>query len=126
MAQPDPSSTLGVVYNAPMALNQSLSCTQGLEPKCAKHRNRYRIQSSRRFTVGPMPVAEFMRQFIGPAATSDRKSVLSARGAFHLVPADADTPEAIYMPLVRSIDLAYASFSNHAFIDRCSEQEDEA
>ncbi|RDX42644.1 hypothetical protein OH76DRAFT_1488525 [Lentinus brumalis] len=47
------------VYHLPMALNESLTRTRGLEPEPAKTRNKQMVEDAKRNTVGPMPPVKF-------------------------------------------------------------------
>lgn len=96
------SSKTCAAYDVPMALNDALSETRGMEPERAKHRNRRRVQEYKRRTVGPMPVQSFFRQFMRfPDSDGSRPTMRSWKGAFRAVPPNASTPAEIYEPLVR-------------------------
>ncbi|KAI0671012.1 hypothetical protein C8Q78DRAFT_1078957 [Trametes maxima] len=87
------------VYNAPMALDFSLSRTCGLDPHLALARNRDYIHDAKEYTLGPMPPASFIDTFL-PATSTNRKSMLSSKNAFQSIPQRADETVQIYEPLV--------------------------
>ena len=91
------------VYNAPMALDATLSHTRGMEPEATKVRNRRRIQEVMQATVGPIPVQTFMDGFfpLGESCNQDRAPSFD-KHAFKLVPSHAATEEALCGPLVSS------------------------
>ena len=89
------------VYNVPMALDQTLTHTYGLEPEGAKSRNKRNIGEARSYVVGPMPVFDFIGDFVtlqGVATRSD--AFLESEGAFCSVPESAPSVAGISEPLV--------------------------
>ena len=89
------------LYDVPMALEQSLARTRGLEPELARSRNRKAVEDAKKHTLGPMPVRDFMRDFLKVPHTCNTGDLLSSRHAFSRVPARASTPEDLSDPLVR-------------------------
>lgn len=85
------------VYDTPMALNLELGHIKGMEPKGARSRYMQNVADSRDWTVGPMPVEDFINSFLGPR---DRGPMLSSRNAFASVPLHPRTPAEMYEPLV--------------------------
>ncbi|RDX42653.1 hypothetical protein OH76DRAFT_92715 [Lentinus brumalis] len=81
------------VYHLPMALDESLTRTRGLEPELAKSRNKQMVEDAKRNTVGPMPVHEFMRDFLYVPHPCNAVDLLSSRQAFNRVPSRAATSE---------------------------------
>ncbi|KAI0359797.1 hypothetical protein OH77DRAFT_1517405 [Trametes cingulata] len=103
MSYSDQSTHSSPVYNVPMALTQDHTRTRGLEPSDATNRRKRNIRDSREYTVGPMPVAEFLDEFL-PALSVDRqKELLSSRAAFKDVPAGGSTPSAIIVPMLAAL-----------------------
>ena len=91
------------VYNAPMALDATLSHTRGMEPEAAKVRHRRRIQDLMQAIVGPIPVQNFLDGFFPRHESWDKCPAPSpCKHAFKLVPSHAATEEALCGPLVSS------------------------
>lgn len=89
-------------YAVPMALDHTLSHTDGLRPDLAMTRNRKLALDAREHTVGPMPPAAFLDAFLPLDRADDRRGKrMTATNAFRAVPRTADSPAAIYTPLVR-------------------------
>ena len=101
MSRPLPPSASRCVYDVPMALNQSLTHTRGLEPECAKSNNKRVVREARKYTSGPMPVRDFINNFLDSPDSGTLKSMRSSRGAFRSIPSCAATSAEIYDPLVR-------------------------
>ena len=76
-----------------MALGPSCTPTPELEPGNA-------VEEARRYTIGPMPVHDFLSEFLACGDSRDPKAMMSSRRAFESVPARAETSMAIYQPLV--------------------------
>ncbi|KAI0775526.1 hypothetical protein BD413DRAFT_688733 [Trametes elegans] len=91
------------VYNVPMALNPSLTHTDGLDPAFAAARNKRHAFESEKYIVGPMPALEFTETFL-PIPKHDRRGQLSSRDAFKAVPNNASDPADIYKPLTRALN----------------------
>lgn len=89
-------------YGIPMALDLTLSHTDGLHPDLAMSRNRRHAYDARTHTVGPMPPAAFINTFF-PQEDDKRGKLMTFNNAFKAVPRTADTPAAIYKPLVRPL-----------------------
>ncbi len=104
VTMPLPASSLprGCVYDIPMALDSTLSRVKGLEPGGAPSRNRRHVEDSRQWTVGPMPVEEFLEYFL-PLDEVPSMGRLASYRAFNSIPPRADTPDDLYEPLVRKI-----------------------
>lgn len=92
------ASELKCVYNVPMASNMS-SVTLGLDPEFALARNLQHLASFKHYSVGPMPVQQFMDTFL-PDTSTDRTGYLHHGDAFTSVPAVAEWSANIYNPLV--------------------------
>ena len=95
-------------YNVPMALDQSLIHTRGLEPERAKLRNTKMIEEAKNCTLGPIPVRHFVEEFLY-APSHDRKGMSSPRNAFRSVPSRAINEKDICEPLVRFRLCVYGS-----------------
>ncbi len=91
------------VYNVPMALDITLSHTEGLSPDSATSQNMQRVQQARQYTLGPIPATTFMDRFFPLAEGYDRTGLLSFRNAFSAVPQCAESASQIYEPLVRLV-----------------------
>ena len=109
LSSPSPQPSLlvnmpsaGPLYNVPMALDDSLSGTHGLEPRLAMARLRRHVSNANKHTIGPMPVELFMKEFL-PPHPGDASGRLSSRNAFTRVPQCADVPARICKPLVRCL-----------------------
>lgn len=89
------------VYNAPVALDETLSHTGGLDLSEGYSRSRRYVQDARGCTVGPMPVRAFLDAFLPPIPAGREKEVLSGMGAFKRVPPSGAKPADIFTPLVR-------------------------
>ncbi|KAI0823291.1 hypothetical protein BC628DRAFT_1325485 [Trametes gibbosa] len=90
-------------YNVPMALDLTLSHTDGLVPALAMSRNRRHVHNARGHTIGPMPPAMFVDTFL-PSENDKRETMMTFRNAFKAVPRTADTPSAIYKPLAAALN----------------------
>ena len=91
------------VYNVPMALNDSLEHTRGLEPHHAKSRNLHYVDSSKSFILGPMPTGLFLKKFLPLDGAMNTKPLATVEKAFDAVPQRAATVAEILEPLVRLI-----------------------
>ncbi|KAI0366935.1 hypothetical protein BV20DRAFT_1025472 [Pilatotrama ljubarskyi] len=91
------------VYNVPMALNEDLTRTDGLEPKLARARNAQHVLNSREFTYGPMPIIGFLNVFL-PYPPDDAKGRLSSTRAFSAVLQSARTTAEISEPLLHALN----------------------
>ena len=89
------------IYDVPMALDHTLVNITDLNPKGADARNNRIVGDSRNWTVGPMPVHEFMKYFVGSHRPISTEGMLSHTDAFKSVPQRAVTAAEIYQPLVR-------------------------
>ncbi|KAI0819185.1 hypothetical protein BC628DRAFT_1283133, partial [Trametes gibbosa] len=93
------------VYDAPIATNPDLSCSDGLDPALARARHRRLLYEFRTCLVGPLPVNVFMENVVGtPYSGIDRRTRLTATNAFRSVPPTADTAEQIYEPLLCALN----------------------
>ncbi|KAH9849496.1 hypothetical protein C2E23DRAFT_888207 [Lenzites betulinus] len=90
-------------YGVPMALDHTLSHTDGLRPNLAMARNRKLAYDAREHTVGPMPPAAFIATFL-PLANDRRGKLMTFNNAFKAVPRTADTSAAIYKPLAAALN----------------------
>ncbi|KAI0350362.1 hypothetical protein OH77DRAFT_1463888 [Trametes cingulata] len=99
-----PSSGMHV-YDAPLALDPTLSRTNGLDPDVAGARNLQHFSNLRKSIVGPMPVDQFLQRTVGISTSArDVKAQLSARNAFRDIPPTATQPEQIYEPLIIALN----------------------
>ncbi|KAI0352679.1 hypothetical protein OH77DRAFT_1460074 [Trametes cingulata] len=96
------SQSPSCVYNAPMALGEDLSHTTGLAPGYAGVRNRRHVLSSKDWTIGPMPVVQFMDAFIAPV--EDHTKRLPDLAAFKSVPTAAANATHIATPLLAALN----------------------
>ncbi|RPD62295.1 hypothetical protein L227DRAFT_609533 [Lentinus tigrinus ALCF2SS1-6] len=87
-----------------MALDVSFTRTRGLEPELAKIRNKQLFEDAKMNTVGPMPVRDFMHDFLYVPHPCDTFDLLSSRGAFSRVPARTDTSEALCGDLLLALN----------------------
>lgn len=104
------SSSLGCIYNCPLALNDHHSGVRGLEPRDAYARIKRNVQASLDCIVGTMPVHHFIDNFLPDIPPDRTKEILSSRGAFSAVPSSSATPSAIYEPLVSSFPLYISGY----------------
>lgn len=89
------------VYDAPMALDQTVSRTHGLEPpRRAKSRNKHHVQDSRKYTIGPIPAINFINELLPERSFTDRDAMLSSENAFRTAPESARSVSEISEPLV--------------------------
>ena len=95
--------------NAPMALDRSFSRTRGLEPELAKLRNRRMVETARTHTVGPMPVRDFMHDFLYVPHPCEMTDLLASRQAFCRVPSRATASDALCRRLVSTWTLLWRS-----------------
>ncbi|KAI0350370.1 hypothetical protein OH77DRAFT_1431108 [Trametes cingulata] len=99
-----PSPDAGPVYDVPMAYNEHCTRTRGLELDNVTERRKRDINNSREWTVGPMPVEQFLDDFLPSVPPEKRRDVLSSRAAFKDVPSSGDTPAAIFKPLIAALN----------------------
>ncbi|KAI1793362.1 hypothetical protein LXA43DRAFT_885991 [Ganoderma leucocontextum] len=93
------------VYNVPMALDYALEHTRGLEPQHAKSRNLHMVERSRSFIIGPMPVQDFLSQFLPLDRLIDMDPLLAwHKNAFRDVPERAATVAEIQEPLLKALN----------------------
>ena len=90
------------VYNIPMALDPTLSHTEGLQWQFARNRCKCNVSQCKDYIIGPMPPSEFMDYFFGPQSDSDTTRYMSSENAFNSVPVCSDSVEEICKPLVSS------------------------
>ncbi|KAI0712051.1 hypothetical protein C8Q76DRAFT_796939 [Earliella scabrosa] len=79
-----------------------------LDPRGAAARNKRNVQDSRQWTVGPMPVQEFLQYFLRLDDHSSHER-MSSRDAFKSVPPRADTAAGIHEPLIVALTETKAS-----------------
>ena len=91
------------VYHMPIAVDRDSGTIKGVDPKGALFRNPRNVQDSRQWTVGPMPVQDFLDNFLPLHDDESVKGMLSSRNAFKSVPPLGSTPADICEPLVRRI-----------------------
>ena len=89
-------------YNVPMALEESLTRTKGIGLELVRARNRKAVEDSKTYTLGPMPVRDFMGDFLKVPHPCDEVDLLSNRHAFSQVPTGARTVEDMCTYLVSS------------------------
>ncbi|RDX42642.1 hypothetical protein OH76DRAFT_1488523 [Lentinus brumalis] len=87
----------------PSALDEHLQHVKGLDPRAAEERNIRNVEESREWTVGPMPVPDFMRTFLGVGAPP-RTLMPSSKNAFKSVPSKAASAAEIYSPLIAALN----------------------
>ncbi|RPD77918.1 hypothetical protein L226DRAFT_336365 [Lentinus tigrinus ALCF2SS1-7] len=87
-----------------MALDASFTRTRGLEPELAKIRNKQMFEDAKMNTVGPMPVRDFMHDFLYVPHLCDTFDLLSSRGAFSRVPAHTDMSEELCGDLLLALN----------------------
>ena len=92
------------IYDAPLALDSSLSRTHGLDPEFGMARNVKHVIESMEYILGPMPVQAFFEQYVpdDSSCTGERTRRLASRNAFKSVPSRGATAAEIYTPLVSS------------------------
>ena len=83
-----------------MALDYTLEHTRGLDSHHAKSRNLHMIDSSKTYTVGAMPVQEFLNDFLPLDHPVDHGPLLSHKRAFTTLPECAETVHEVHDPLV--------------------------
>ena len=93
------------VYNIPMALDDTLSHTEGLDRQFSRHRCQSHLDDSVNFIVGPMPPSDFLNVFLPSHESHDKSQRMKSENAFQSVPACADSSSAICEPLVSSCPL---------------------
>ncbi|KAI0655470.1 hypothetical protein C8Q70DRAFT_1020230 [Cubamyces menziesii] len=99
-----PQSTIqGAAYDVPMALDDTLFRTDGLEPRLAMSRLRRHVSLAKTHTLGPMPVDQFLEEFL-PPSSEDPEDRLPSVNAFKDVPQSADSPVRIYKPLTKALN----------------------
>ncbi|KAI0694171.1 hypothetical protein C8T65DRAFT_57867 [Cerioporus squamosus] len=91
------------VYNAPMPQDM-LGNTIGLDTNGALARNLKHLAESRLFTLGPMPVQDFLDEFLPRRSDEGRGSMLSSEDAFSTVPTRGDSSADIYRPLIVALN----------------------
>ncbi|KAI0770200.1 hypothetical protein C8Q74DRAFT_1422593 [Fomes fomentarius] len=99
----NPSTFRCSAYDIPLALDNNLSSERGLDPRGAPSRNKIHAQESRHWTVAPMPLMEFMNDFLPMSEVPSCES-LSTQDALSSVPLRADTPAELYQPLLAALD----------------------
>ena len=110
------------VYNVPLAVEQPL------DPLRARDRNLEMVEASPQYTVGPMPVRNFIDEFLSSGSYSSKDGQRSSHRAFRSVPVQADTPERIYEPLVCAHNILLAQqacLSSKLYLDQSIEPADE-
>ncbi|KAH8115724.1 hypothetical protein DFH11DRAFT_1702549 [Phellopilus nigrolimitatus] len=77
----------------------------GFDPKDAKSRNIRYAREMKRWCVGPMPVEEFLDEFLPPAPKGKgARAMPSCKGAFNRVPMVPKDEQAIYEKLIPAIN----------------------
>ncbi|KAH9849520.1 hypothetical protein C2E23DRAFT_737111 [Lenzites betulinus] len=94
---------MGPVYNVPMALDATLSRTEGLRPSLAPTRHDEHAEQARKFMLGTMPAAAFVDAFLPPS--DQTAGTMPFRNAFNRVPRNAQTSSQIYLPLINALNL---------------------
>ena len=97
------------IYDAPLALDSSLSRTHGLDPEFGLARNVKHVIAYMEYILGPMPVQAFFDQYVPDESTEERTHRLASRNAFKSVPLRGATAAEIYTPLVSSSLLSRTS-----------------
>ncbi|RDX42652.1 hypothetical protein OH76DRAFT_92714 [Lentinus brumalis] len=94
------------VYDAPMALDATLSHTRGMEPEAAKARNHRQVQDLMKAIVGPIPVEAFLDGFLPRRKSWSKAPSHPRKHAFKVVPPNAATAEGICGPLMDALNKA--------------------
>ncbi|KAH8115737.1 hypothetical protein DFH11DRAFT_1507405, partial [Phellopilus nigrolimitatus] len=90
--------------NTPLARTE-YSAEGSFDPKDAKGRNIRYAREMKRWCVGPMPVEEFLDEFLPPAPKGKGVRVMpSCKGAFNRIPVDPKDEQAIYEKLIPAIN----------------------
>ncbi|KAH8115734.1 hypothetical protein DFH11DRAFT_1507170, partial [Phellopilus nigrolimitatus] len=77
----------------------------GFDPMDAKSRNIRYAREMKRWCVGPMPVEEFLDEFLPPAPKGKgTRAMPSCKGAFNRVPMEPKDEQAIYEKLIPAIN----------------------
>ena len=97
---PPPSAISQCVYGVPLAFVEGTTQIRGFEPQGVSSRHKRFMQESRKWTVGPMPITDFMRYFLASRQEISTEDMLCSRAAFDAVPACAVTLAEIYEPMV--------------------------
>ncbi|KAI9060872.1 hypothetical protein FKP32DRAFT_1594973 [Trametes sanguinea] len=92
------------VYDVPMALDTNLLHTRGLGPDGATLRMRRHVREIGNYIVGPMPVEEFIDDFMPPLSPEEKKRILSSRAAFKDVPSGCATAAEIFEPMIAALN----------------------
>ncbi|KAI0330526.1 hypothetical protein GY45DRAFT_1302931 [Cubamyces sp. BRFM 1775] len=98
------TDTPGCVYHVPMPIDDGHACTRGLNPSSGDARMKQHLRDSRSYTVGPMPVEQFIEEFLPPVPPEHRNEILSSRRAFSTIPHGALTPREIFEPLLDALN----------------------
>ena len=93
----------GGIYDCPLAIDPHSLQPRGFEPKDVLLRYKRYVPDSRHYVVGPMPVQEFLDEFLPPSSAEDRSNMRAPTKAFRAVPSRATVPAEIYEPLVRNV-----------------------
>ncbi|RDX40171.1 hypothetical protein OH76DRAFT_1490521 [Lentinus brumalis] len=91
------------VYDMPMALDEHLHRVKGLDPRAAEARNNRNVEDYKEWTLGPMPVSDFMRAFLGVGAPP-RTMMPSSKSAFKSVPSKGTSAADVYGPLITALN----------------------
>ncbi|KAJ8462803.1 hypothetical protein ONZ51_g10665 [Trametes cubensis] len=92
------------VYHVPMPIDDDHACTRDMNPSSGDARMRRHLRDSRSFTVGPMPVEQFIDCFLPQVPSERENEILSSRKAFRNVSYGALTPAEIYKPLLEALN----------------------
>ncbi|RPD62303.1 hypothetical protein L226DRAFT_458441 [Lentinus tigrinus ALCF2SS1-7] len=103
------------VYNAPVALDPTLSHAKGWEPEAAKARNCRWVQDLMKTAVGPITVEAFLDGFFPRQNSWNKTPQLPSQRALEDVPPNAATPEGICGPLLEILKKASDCFPGFVF-----------
>ncbi|KAI0712050.1 hypothetical protein C8Q76DRAFT_796938 [Earliella scabrosa] len=91
-------------YHMPIAVDRDSGTIKGVDPKGALFRNPRNVQDSRQWTVGPMPVQDFLDNFLPFHDDESVKGMLSSRNAFKSVLPRGSTAADICEPLIKALN----------------------
>ena len=99
------SAVRACVYDVPLALDDTLSRTRGLDPRSAMARNDYHLHDCIDHLLGPMPPKQFLDVFLPWGVHGARKGRSLSRNAFKDVPLSWNTVDDMYAHLVSTQSL---------------------
>ncbi|KAH8115714.1 hypothetical protein DFH11DRAFT_1301208 [Phellopilus nigrolimitatus] len=113
-----PNAVPSAAKNTPLARTEN-TAEGRFDPKDAKTRNIRYAREMKRWCVGPMPVEEFLDEFLPPAPKGKGvRAIPSCKGAFNRVPLDPKDEQAIYEKLV---SIVFTKSAKTTFILFCTD-----